>query len=248
MTLDLVVLGIVAFAAIFGFFKGLARQVGAALGTVAAWFAAGPSGHALGATVAVKARTSLTIGTVLASIAAFLLVYLVVQVISAAIIRRLLAGRDPHDRGVDRALGFLLGGAKMASIVFVVLCGLTFFESNVVVAGRHYTFTPRDSVAAGLARRWNVLERLQFSGVKDLVKVAKLQGDPQAAGKLKDDPDFSSLTKDPRFKQALSAEGMRRALESGDLRALFANNAVIELIQDPEASRRLQRLGDRSGW
>lgn len=248
MTLDLFVLGLTAFAALFGALKGAARQVATALGALAAWFAAGPSGRFFGSAVAARLGTSLTIGTVVASIATFVLVYLVVQVISAAIIRRVLAGRDPDSRLVDRVLGLTIGGLKMFAMLFMGLCAATFFENNVVVAGKKFAFTPRDSVLIGLARQYNVLEMQQFSGVKDLVRVVKLQSDPQGLARLKNDQDFARLAQDPRFKKALSADGMRKALETGDVRALLQNNAVIELIQDPDTMRRLERVGERSAW
>jgi uncharacterized membrane protein required for colicin V production len=244
VTFDLVVLGIVVFAALFGLFKGAARQIGSALGAVAAWFAAGPAGRFFGSTLAARLSTTLTIGTVLTTVAAFLLVYLTVQVISAAIIRRVLDGSDRKRAGTDRALGLVLGAAKMSAVVYVVLCGLTFFEQNVAIAGRKYTFTPKDSRAVALVRDYNLLEFEHFSGLADLVGVVKLQADPKAAAALRKHPDFAALAKDPRFKKALQAEGMKRALETGELRELLSDDAVVALILDPVALRRLERLVD----
>ncbi len=246
MTLDLVVLGIVLLAALFGAWKGFSSQIATALGAVAAFFVAGPLGTLGGPGVAKHVGCGLTAGVVLATVATFFLVYLVVQVIATMALRRLLAGKDPNNTTADRALGFALGGAKLAAMCFVVLSGATFMESNITFAGRRIAFTPKDSSFVKLARQWNVFEHWQFSGVKDLVKVAKLVGNPANADRLKDDPDLVSLARDPRFKKAINADGMRKALESGDVHQLLTSASVIELIQDPEMARRLERLSDRS--
>jgi uncharacterized membrane protein required for colicin V production len=246
VTLDLVVLGIVLFAALFGAWKGFSRQIATAVGAVAAFFVASPLGTLGGPGVAKHIGCGLTSGVVIATVGAFLLVYLVVQVVTTMVLRRVLAGKDPNNTTTDRVLGFALGGGKLLAMTFVVLSGATFLESNITFAGKKVVFTPKDSVFVKLARDYNAFEHWQFSGVKDLVKVAKLVGNPQNAERLKDDPDLVSLTRDPRFKKALNADGMRRALESGDVHQLLGSGSVIELIQDPEMSRRLERLSERT--
>lgn len=245
MTLDLVVAGLLLLGALLGAIKGAARQLAQLLAAVLAWLAAGPVGHFFGDVVAGRLGTSLTVGVVIATFTAFLLIFIVVQLVATGVLRRLLSGREPGNRGLDRLLGLVLGAAKFGLIAYVALCAATFVESNVVLAGRRLVLTPRDSLLAGLCRQYNLLEVQQFSGVKDLVAVARLASEPGSAAKLKANPDYVALSRNPRFKKALDAAGMRKAIESGDYRALLESNPVVELIQDPAARHHLERIADQ---
>lgn len=245
-TFDLVALGLVGAFALWGFFSGFSRQVAAAVAVVAAFAAAGPGGRFFAEPVATQLKASLTVGTVVATLIVFFVVWLVVRLVLTAFLRGLLAGKDGQRRGLDRGLGFALGGFKAAAIVFLGLCAATFLENNLVVAGKRFSFTPKDSVVARWARDVNIVEYLQFAGVHDLAKAAKLSTDPQAATKLKGDPDYAALMADPRFRQVLNQDALKKALETGDVRGLLKNNGVVELINDPKMARHLERLGDRA--
>ncbi len=242
MTFDLVVLIVVAVFAVWGAFAGAARQVAQIAGVVVAWIAASPVGQFFGPVLAVRLAAPTMVGVVLATFIAFLLTFLVVRAILTAFLRRLLAGRDPANRSADRALGLLLGGAKVAVIVYIGLAAATFVENNVTIAGRRLALAPKDSTLFKLARSYNIFEVQQFSGVKDYVQVARLSSDPKMAARLKDNADLAALKKDPRFAGALNSEGMRKAIESGDYQALLKSNQVLELISDPRAMRRLERI------
>lgn len=242
MTLDLIVLGLVALFALWGAFSGFAKQVAQAIAGVAAVFAAAPAGRFFGEGMAKGLQSSLTVGIVAATILAFIVIYLVVRMIFTALLRRILAGKDPENRTADRFLGFGLAGVKTAVALWIGLSAATFIENNLVLAGKKYTFTPKDSKLVALSRKYNFIETVQFSGAKDLALAAKLASDPKAAQKLKDDPDYAALMKDPRFRQVLQGDAWKKALESGDVRALMQNNQLVELSQDPRMSRHLERL------
>lgn len=246
MTLDLIALGALALFALWGAFSGFARQVAQAVAVVGAVLAAAPAGRFFAEPMARAIQSSLTVGVVVATIVAFIAVYLFVRLILTLMLRRLLAGKDPQNRSADRALGFCLGGAKTAVALWIGLSAATFVENNLVLAGRKYTFTPKDSRLVALARRFNFIETVQFSGAKDLVLAARLADDPKAAQKLKDDPDYAALMKDPRFRQVLQTDVWRKALESGDVRGLMQNNQLVELIHDPKMNRHLERLAAHS--
>lgn len=243
MTLDLVILGLALAFALWGFFSGAARQIAALIAGVVAWLAAGPVGQFYGPVFAKHLATSAFVGVVLATLAAFVVVLIAVQVVATLLIRRLLAGKDPNSRTLDRMLGFVLGGGKVLVVVYVALCAMSFLEQNVSIMGRKLAFTPKDSQLMVFVRKYNLLEQQQFSGAHDLMRVAQLSKDPKAQQRLKDSADFAALSKDPRFGRVLNTAAMQRALETGDIRGLIGNNEVIELIQDPTAARRLERLG-----
>lgn len=247
MNVDLIALGAVALFAIWGAFSGFARQVGQAAAGVAAVFAAVPSGRFLAEPFAQALRTSLTVGTVTATIAAFVLIYLVVRAIVTGIIKRLLGGKEPEkNRGADRALGFGLGGAKAALLVWLVVSAAVFIEGNLVLSGKKVISTPKDSKLLAFARQFNAIETLQFSGGRELALAGKLAQDPAAAAKLKDDPDYAALMKDPRFKNLVQSDAWKKALQTGDVRSLMQNDKLLELVRDPKAGRHLERLAERA--
>jgi len=245
-TFDLVGLGLIGLFAVVGFFSGFAKQVAAAVAAFAAFLAAGPGGRVIAAPVAQQLKSSLTVGTVVGTVIVFVVTWLTVRLVLTAVLRRILAGKEGERRGVDRLLGFMMGGAKAALVLWVGIGAALFLENNLMVAGKRFAFTPKDSLLVRWAKAFNVVEHLQFSGVHDLAKAAKLASDPKAAAKLKDDPDYAALMADPRFKSLVSQDAFKRALETGDLTGLLKSNGVVELINDPQAMRHLERLGDRA--
>lgn len=245
-TPDLALLGLVLAFALWGAFQGAARQVAQSLAAIGAWFAARPLGDHLGYSVSKQAHQSLLLGTVVATFVCFILIFVLVRYVLTLILRRLLAGKDPKNRTADRTIGFLIGGAKVAALAWVAVCALSFVEENVTLQGRKFGFVPKDSLAFGLARKYNLFEMSQFSGVNDLVRVANLQNDPKNAAKLKGSPDFQALLKDPRFAAALETPALKKALGGGDTRALLQNNQLLELMQDPLAMKRISRIAELS--
>ncbi|MEW5743091.1 MAG: CvpA family protein [Myxococcota bacterium] len=241
-TFDLVALVLIAAFAVWGLFTGFSRQVAAAVAAVAAFAAAGPGGRFFAEPVAQQLKASLTVGTVVATLIVFFLVWLVVRLVLTAFLRGLLAGKEGQRRGLDRALGGALGGFKATAMIWIGICAALFLENNLVVAGRRFSFAPKDSLLVRWANRLNVVELLQFSGVHDLITVAKLSGDPKATAKLKGNQDYAALMADPRFKQVVSEDALKHALETGDIKPLLKLNGVVELINDPKAMRRLERL------
>ena len=246
MTLDLIALGALALFAIWGAFSGFARQVGQAIAGIGAVIVAAPAGRFFAEPMAKGLQSSLTVGVVVATIVSFIVVFLFARLFITLFLRRLLAGKDPKNRSADRTLGFMLGLVKTAFALWIGLSAATFVENNLVLAGRKYTFTPKDSKLVALARKYNFIENMQFSGAKDLVLAAKMASDPHSAAKLKDDPDYAALMKDPRFRQVLQGDAWKKALESGDVRALMQNNQLVELIQDPKMNHRLERLAEQA--
>lgn len=242
MTLDLAALLLVGLFALWGAFSGFSKQVAHAVGGLAALVAAAPLGRFFAEAVAQGLKASLTVGVVFATILSFIVVYVVVRVIVGFVLRRMLRGKNEQRAGADRFLGFTLGGLKTAVAIWLGVSAAVFLENNLVVAGRKFTFTPKNSQVIALARRFNFIELMQFSGAHDLALAAKAATDPEAAKKLRGDPDYEALMKDPRFKQLLGSDAWKKALESGDVRGLMQNNGLVELIHDPRMSHHLERL------
>lgn len=247
MTFDVLVLGLVAFFAVFGAFSGFSKQVAQALAGIAGVAAAIPCGRFFAEPVAKALQTtSLTVGVVAATIVSFVVIYLVVRLVLTALIKRLISGKDPENRSADRFLGFGLAGTKAALMVWIGASAATFVENNLVLAGKKYTFTPKDSQVVAFSRKFNFIEQVQFQGGRELALAAKVANDPKAAQNLKDDPDYVALMKDSRFRRVLQTDAWKKALETGDIRGLMANNDLVELIQDSKMSHHLERLADRA--
>ncbi len=245
-TPDLALLGLVLAFALWGAFQGAARQVAQLIAGVGAWFAARPIGDFLGPMAASKMQVSLVVGTVLSTFVAFILVFLIVRGVLTVILRRILSGKEPGNRSADRFLGFVIGGAKVAALAWVIVCALSFVEENVTIQGRKFGFVPKDSLTFQLARKYNLFEMSQFSGVADVVRVAGLQADPKKNAQLKGSPDFQALIKDPRFAALLDTPAMKKALSGGDTRSLLQNNEVLKLLQDPLQMKRIERISELS--
>lgn len=217
---------------------GAAAQIAQVAGLIVAFFCARPLGRFVGPRLAAHLELPLAFGVIAATILVFVIVLIASRIVIATVLRRLMAGRDPDDRSLDRTLGMVFAAAKVGGIAYVILSGLAFVEEHVVVAGKRLGLSPRDSYAFAAAREYNLFEMTQFGAVDDLVAVARAvqRGDTAS---LKDNAAYRSLADDPRFKKAMNDPEMRRAIESGDYRALLRNNAVLQLIQDPTLAARL---------
>jgi membrane protein required for colicin V production len=166
----------------------------------------------------------------------------------AEIARRAMSTGDEYeDRSVDRNLGMLISAVKVALATYVVLCALVFAEKNVTAFGKRLGVSPKDSIAFGLARRYNLFEMTGFSRAKDVLRVASAASDPAKAKKLREDPALQALEKDPRWKKAVADPEVKRALEQSDLQALLRSDAVARLLQDDELSRQIEAASGVTG-
>ncbi len=248
MAIDLTILCLVLFFALLGAYTGAAKQIAHMVGLVAAYFVSRRLGSVVAPRLAEALDTPLLVGVVLGSMLLFIFTLVVVRFALGALLQRVMTGRDPSNRGPDRAIGFVLGGAKVAIIAYVLLSALSFAEQHVVVAGKKLNTSPKDSRAVGFVREHNLFEMVQFAPLKDFVRVVQASTDPDKAAQLQSDPAYKALRQDPRFQRALKDDSLRRALEQGDSRALLRSNLILQLIQDPEFAARLgaaSRASDR---
>jgi membrane protein required for colicin V production len=239
MVIDLILLGLVLFFGTLGALSGAARQVANAVGLAAGYFVSRKLAAVVGPKLSIALGSPLLVGTLAGTVLLFVVTWLTVRYALGALLLRFLSGKNSEERGMDRTLGFILGGGKMAALFWVCLSALTFMERHVIVAGKRMGVAPKDSVAFGLSRRYNLFELTQFAPLEDLIQVAQAAHDPGKAKKLQDDPAYKALRKDPRFQLALSHEDLKEALENGDTQTLLRNDVVLQLIQDPQAAARL---------
>ncbi len=245
MTIDFALLSIIAIFALIGAATGAARQVANLTAAVIAWFTARPLGVWAGPKLAPSLHTGEGIGIVAATVIAFIVVAVLARWVLTRLLQRILAGRNPESRSLDRTLGFVFAGAKVALVAWVMLCALTFVEENVSVAGRRLGISPKDSKAFALARSWNLFEFTQFAPVRDLQRIVKASRNPKQLEALKEDPAFKSLAKDPRFRRAIEDKRLRTAFAEGDYPTLVNSSAVMQLVRDPKMAETLERVAGR---
>ena len=242
MTLDLVVLALVALGAAFGARSGASRQLASWGALVVAALAARPGGALLGPAFARFFHTSEGLGAVAASFATFIAVAVVVRLVGTRLLQGVLGGRDPTDRGTDRALGAFLGGGKVAAVAWVALSALAFVEENVQVAGKGLGLSPKDSTAFAVARRWNLFSAPVFARAADLAAAQKVFRSPELFQQLSGNPAVGALERNARFRAVVGDPAVKEALERGDTLALLRNASVHRLLQDPEALVQLAKL------
>ena len=120
MTLDLALLLIILVFAVFGSATGAAKQIANAAALVAAYLSAGPAGRLLAPRIARSLEMSELLAIVAATLGAFLVVLVLVRLVLVESLERVFAGNDPNRDGVNRTLGFILGGAKAAALAWVI--------------------------------------------------------------------------------------------------------------------------------
>lgn len=248
MVIDLIVLGLVLFFAVVGAITGAARQIAHLVGLALAYFVSRRLGTVVGPRLADALGTPILIGTLLGTVLLFIVTLVVVRYALGALLQRVMTGKDPSNRGPDRAIGFVIGGAKVAVISYVLLSAMTFLEQHVVLAGKRVGVSPKDSRAFAFVRQNNLFEMTQFAPLKDMVRVVQASTDPNRASQLQSDPAYKALRSDPRFQRALKDDSLRRALEQGDTRALLRSDLILQIIQDPDFAARLgaaSRAADR---
>ncbi|NVJ02388.1 CvpA family protein [Myxococcus sp. AM009] len=240
MVIDLIILGLVLFFAMIGAITGASRQVANVVGLAVGYFASRRLGPVTAPHLAEALGSPLFLGAIVGTVLVFICTWLAVRYALGALLLRILStGQHNENRGLDRFLGFALGGAKMGIIAWVVLSAIAFFEQHVVIAGRRVGLSPKESLSIEVARRYNLFEMTQFAPVKNLVEVAKAASDPKRAGQLQDDPAYKALRKDARFQRLLKDPKLKQALARGDTAALLRHDGVLQLIQDPDVAARL---------
>lgn len=244
MKLDLVILAVIALAAVLGALAGAARQVAQWVALGVACYVAGPLGRMVGPRAAVSLHLPPLTAVVATTVAAFLLVMILARFILTGILRSVLAGRKAERAGLDRALGFVLGGLKATVIVYVILSALSFVEDHLDVAGRKLGLSPKGSTAFALVREHNLFELTEFSAVRDLLRVARATRNPEKLQRMKRDPAFRALQQDGRFREILEKPSLRRALNEGDATTLLRNNTVLQLVEDKQAAGNLGAAAD----
>ena len=159
MTVDLALLILVLVFAVRGAISGAVRQIAGVFGLLIAYASAGPGARLVAPWMARSFQLSSSVATIAATLAVFVVVLVVARLVLIAGLERMFGGDRRERSGVDRALGFVLGGSVIAGLAWVVLSALIFVQDNVRIAGRRFTIAAGDSKAVELTRRYNLFDR-----------------------------------------------------------------------------------------
>ncbi len=248
MTIDLIILGVVLFFALLGALSGAAKQLANVAALAAALFVSRVLGPELGPRLAAALDGPLVMGVVMGSVLVFIGVLVVVRFALVALLRRMFGAGNPERREADRLLGLVMGGLKALGISYALVCALVFAEENITVAGKRFGLSPKDSMTFSLARRYNVFNLPRLTSVRDLMQVAQASKDPEQARRLAKDPAYKAVQQDPRYKRVLADKQVREAVERGDYQALMREDAILQLLKDPEFVARLSAAANRAEY
>ena len=229
---------------VLGARRGAIQQIVqlAALGL--GYFLCRPLGRALGPSLAQSLQVPILFGVLVGTILVFIGVMVSVRLLLGRFTGAVNRFIGPTPRRIDGAIGFLLGGLKVALIAYLLISALSFVEDNIAGTGRQLGLSPADSITFTAVRKYNFFELVQYRPVKDLLRIAQSLGDPAKAAKLQRDPAFRALAQDPRFEHTLEDDSMQRAIETGDTRALLRRDEVLKLLQTPAIAARLKAASD----
>jgi membrane protein required for colicin V production len=231
--LDPAVVAILAAVAIGGAMSGALRQVAQLLAVAAGWLAARHLGPPVAegfarVVPALVARPA-------ASAVLFLGGWAAAGLLANLVLRARGLSGLVHG-AADRGLGAILGGAKGALVVWVLL-------SAAALAGPFslgpLRFDARASDFAGFARAHNLLARFDREKASTLERLLRIARDPAAAAGLRD-PDAKRLLADPRVRRL--AERTPDGLPPGGP----ATGETERLLADPEIAELLARMRARS--
>jgi membrane protein required for colicin V production len=227
--LDVIVLVVLALAALHGATGGALKQVVQLLAAVVAWVAAR---HLVAPVAAGLGRWMPHLVAPLAAAAIlFFGAFALVSLLGAAVLRATSIStvvRGPTDRGA----GAVLGGAKGAIMVWVVLSALALGGGEL--PGAVKAAVDR-SEYLDLAHRYNLLQRLAPEKAKLLERLLAVVREARQSGGKSTDETSKALLAEPRVRELVEA--------GGDLDPAQAE----QVLADPRVQELLEKMRERAG-
>ena len=126
-TLDLIIAGIIGIGAVSGFIKGGLKQFAGIVGLIVGLLLARAMYVALGQRLAVELNTSVTIAQVIAFLMIWIIVPLILSLVASALTKMI---EVIHLGIINRLLGALLGGAKYALLLSLLIGFIEYIDDK----------------------------------------------------------------------------------------------------------------------
>ncbi|MFI5363324.1 MAG: CvpA family protein [Elusimicrobiota bacterium] len=231
MKIDLSLSAFVALFGLLGFLSGAMSQVRHWLGLILAAVLARPLGSRL--TPYVAPHIGIPPACLNVALSAFLfgVVYVLVTAAAGGLLLKLFPGRQAGR--ADRALGFGLGAAKGAALVFVILSLLIFFEKPLTASLGEPPPDVKESRIVALVRSHDLFDAVPIPALAQIEKLIAAAKSPAGVQGLENQPELRKLLDDPQLKAALQSEDLSSALKMGDLSGLKNDPRLRALLNDP---------------
>ena len=244
MMLDLLIAVLALLVGLAGARRGAASQLAGWAALVLGVLAARPGAELFGPAFAGWLHAAPGTASVAAGFATFVLVLVAGRLVLNALLRGVLTLGNPERQGLDRSLGFLLGGAKVLAIAWVALSALAFVEERFSLSSKSFGLSPGRSLAFAAAQRWNFFAVANFAPTQSLMRLEQALRSPGVMAQLAREPAVAALLKDPRFRAVSEDPAVKRAVEQHDVASLLKNDSVEKLLQDPDAREKLKAALD----
>ena len=193
----------------------------------------------LGGFIAAPLTGSENLSPALAGAIGFFLVFLIVTIVGAVLLRKVTKDLLSFSEGLgqaDKGLGIVLGAAKGALIAYLVIVGL-------IMANRMTGKVPIP-FAASMTGRWamqhNFLDSEDFPRGKALAKLAWLVT-TRSQEELMANPHLQAIMQNPKAKALFTPEVLA-ALADKDFIALLSKDAVWDFLDEPSVQRHLNAI------
>ncbi|HTP51470.1 MAG TPA: CvpA family protein [Anaeromyxobacteraceae bacterium] len=230
MTLDAVVIALLALSAVLGAIAGAMRPLFLAGGAGLGWLSARHLSLPLGGLL--ERFLPAPFGRALAAS----LLFCAGAALGFLLGRRLSLRPGGGRRPSDRAAGALLGGAAGALAAWVALAALD-AASTLLPRGLESQLAQSD--LAALVREHDLLGRWRRPAEEALRELLRLASDPAGLARLERDPDLRGLADDERVREIVDEAKLPGRGDPG------GSSRALKLLADPDFRERLLRAEQR---
>ena len=231
MLLDFAIVSVLLFSLLIGALRGAIRQIAQLIAIAVAYLVAEPIGDALQPQLPRSPLLPMLPQRELATIIAFIAVWLFSTACFGVLIRWRLAGDDLHRRHWDRLAGAWLGGLRTAVSVYVVFCVLGLVGREL----RLHSSWLEGSTVYGFAQRHNAFDGHQL--------FASLERSSDSSSLLRHPPFVELLKTHPELKAVVGRPEMKPVLDRGDAKEILRKLLELSAKEHEQAvDRRFSEL------
>jgi uncharacterized membrane protein required for colicin V production len=234
--IDLVVLGVIGVAALFGLIRGIISQIMGLAGLVGAYLLAPAWGKLLVGPVQAHLGCSKFMAEKFGVFLVGFGIYLGFRLVGFAI-EKLFFSRIKEFKVLNRFGGAILGAAKAAVILAIV-----FFFVALVPKDDVHAWFPKlvESRSYQLAAKYNPMGKQ--AALERMRRLRTSMTDPKQIERLQRSDEIEKILSRYELKGVLSDQQFMDSIRNGDYDALQKNEQVEKLMKDKELTDLLEKL------